>query len=780
MIDYDYLKSLNPAQYEAVTTLHGPLMVLAGAGSGKTRVLTMRIAYLMTNGVSPFNILALTFTNKAAREMKERIAKIVGDGDAKSLWMGTFHSVFARILRSEGHHLGFPANFTIYDTQDALNVLKKVLKEMSVDSDIYKPKKVLSRISNYKNNLITVKAYRNNPELMEADYRANMKLLGEIYSRYVDACFRNGAMDFDDLLLRTNELLTCFPEVLAKYQERFRYILVDEYQDTNHSQYLIVKALASKFENICVVGDDAQSIYSFRGANIHNILNFKNDYPDAVTVSLEQNYRSTQTIVEAANGVIDKNTEQFKKNVFSKNEVGEKIRVYRALSDADEAGFVATTIWEWHNTRQRKFADFAILYRTNSQTRAFEDALRKRNIPYRVYGGLSFYQRKEVKDLVAYLRCLVNANDNEALMRIINYPTRGIGETTLNRLIVFADSQSLPISAVLDNLEIYAVPLGFNKGITKRLTDFWLMMKAFQVMMKTEDAYSVAMEVAKRSGLIKNMKEDQTPEGISRLENIQELLNSIQGFIDEQRQLEDGDAGLTNFLGNIALSTDQDNTGDDGDKVSLMTIHLSKGLEFPVVHLVGLEENLFPSFMSSNTREELEEERRLFYVALTRAEKQAILTYAVSRFQWGKITDAEPSRFLSEIDARYLDFVNPVAEKKLINRSGLKSDIFDDVPYERRIFRKLEPKQKPVLRGEHKFNPNPQQLKLIAKAKINTPSGTLPEEIEVGDRVRHDRFGVGEVVFLDGTDPQNIKARVRFINEGEKNLILKFAKLIKL
>lgn len=784
MISYDYLKGLNNAQYEAVTTIEGPLMVLAGAGSGKTRVLTMRIAHLITNGVSPFNILALTFTNKAAREMKERIAKVVGDSDAKSLWMGTFHSVFARILRSEGYHLGFPSNFTIYDTQDALNVLKKVLKEMNVDSDIYKPKKVLSRISNYKNNLITVRAYKNNPELIEADYRANMKMMGEIYARYVDACYRNGAMDFDDLLLRTNELITRFPEVLAKYQDRFRYILVDEYQDTNHSQYLIVKALASKFENICVVGDDAQSIYSFRGANIYNILNFKKDYPDAVTVSLEQNYRSTQTIVEAANRVIDKNTEQFKKNVFSKNEIGEKIRVYRALSDADEAGFVAGNIWDLHNTQQRKFSDFAILYRTNSQTRAFEDALRKRNIPYRVYGGLSFYQRKEVKDLVAYLRCLVNGNDNEALMRIINYPTRGIGETTLNKLIVFADSQALSISSVLDNLGIYATQLGFNNGIIKRLNDFWMMMKAFQVMMKTDDAYSVAMEVAKRSGLIKNLKEDQTPEGISRLENVQELLNSMKGFIDEQMQLEDGDPSLVNFLANIALSTDQDNTEEDGEKVSLMTIHLSKGLEFPVVHLVGLEENLFPSFMSSSTREELEEERRLFYVALTRAEKQAVFTYAISRFQWGKITDAEPSRFLSEVDVEYLDFINPITEKKFINRSGLKSSIFDDTPSEPRTFRRIEPKQKLNLGTKNivppKVKSEPIKLKPIVKAQINTPMGTKIEEIEVGDSVRHDRFGVGEVVFLDGTDPQNIKARVNFANEGEKNLILKFAKLTKL
>ncbi|WP_312195819.1 ATP-dependent helicase [Epilithonimonas vandammei] len=774
----DYLKGLNEPQFEAVTTLEGPLMVLAGAGSGKTRVLTMRIAHLITNGIDPFNILALTFTNKAAKEMKERIAKVVGVSDARSLWMGTFHSVFARILRSEAHYLGYPSNFTIYDAQDALNVLKKVIKDMSVDAEVYKAKKVLSRISQYKNNLITVNAYFNNPELMEADERANMRLIGEIYRKYVEACFKNGAMDFDDLLLKTNELLTRFPEVLAKYQDRFRYILVDEYQDTNHSQYLIVKALASKFENICVVGDDAQSIYSFRGANIYNILNFKKDYPDAVTVSLEQNYRSTQNIVDAANVVISKNLQQFKKNVFSENEVGEKIKVYRSLSDADEANFVSANIFELHNTQQRKFSDFAILYRTNSQTRAFEDALRKKNIPYRVYGGLSFYQRKEVKDLLAYLRILINENDSEALSRIINYPARGIGETTQNKLIVFADARNVPITQVLDNLGFYAPQLGLNNGIITKLGDFWAMIKAFQVMLKTENVYDVAMEVAKRSGLIKFLKEDQTPEGISRVENIQELLNSMQGFIEEQRQIEDGDPSLSNFLENIALSSDTQNDKDDGDKVSLMTIHLSKGLEFPVVYLVGLEENLFPSFMSSSTREELEEERRLFYVALTRAEKQAYFTYAVSRFQWGKITDSEPSRFLSEVDSKYIEFINPMLEARFVNNSGISSNIFDERPSEPRFFKKKE--EKKTLERNTNVPPPKKTLKPVATARIINPAGQSSQDIEVGDMVRHDRFGVGKVEFLDGTDPQNIKAKVIFANEGEKNLILKFAKLTKI
>ncbi len=775
----DYLKGLNESQFEAVTTLQGPLMVLAGAGSGKTRVLTMRIAHLITNGVDPFNILALTFTNKAAKEMKERIAKVVGQSNARSLWMGTFHSVFARILRNEAHYLGYPSNFTIYDQQDALNVIKKVLKDMNIDADLYKPKKVQARISTYKNNLITVKAYYANPELIEADEKANMKFIGQIYQRYVEQCFKNGSMDFDDLLLKTNELLTRFPEVLAKYQDRFRYILVDEYQDTNHSQYLIVKALASKFENICVVGDDAQSIYSFRGANIYNILNFKKDYPDAVTVSLEQNYRSTQNIVNAANVVIAKNLQQFKKNVFSENEEGDKIKIYRSLSDADEANFVAGNIWETRNREQRKYSDFAILYRTNSQTRAFEDALRRKNIPYKVYGGLSFYQRKEVKDLIAYLRLLVNENDSEALMRIINYPARGIGETTQNKLVVFADAQNVSVSKVLDNLTMYSPHLGFNNGVLNKLSDFWSMIKAFQVLLKTETAYSVAMEVAKRSGLIKFLKDDQTPEGISRVENVQELMNSMQGFIEEQMQLEDGDPSLPNFLENIALSADTQDKNNEEDMVSLMTIHLSKGLEFPVVHLVGLEENLFPSFMSSSTREDLEEERRLFYVALTRAEKQAFFSYAISRFQWGKITDAEPSRFLSEIDDIYLEFVNPAIEKRFINNSGVRSNIFDEHPSEMRSFKKVE--KKTIERsGDSKPIAEQRKLKPVSTAKIINPSGASSQDIEVGDKVRHDRFGIGEVTFLDGTDPQNIKAKVIFQHEGEKNLILKYAKLTKI
>ena len=773
----DFLKGLNESQYKAVTTLQGPLMVLAGAGSGKTRVLTMRIANLITNGIDPFNILALTFTNKAAKEMKERIAKVAGESNAKSIWMGTFHSVFARILRSEGHFLGFESNFTIYDAQDSLNVLKKVIKDLDLDVEIYKPKKVQSKISAYKNNLITVRAYFNTPELIANDEKSNMKHLGTIYKKYVEQCYRNSAMDFDDLLLITNELLTRFPEVLAKYQDRFRYILVDEYQDTNHSQYLIIKALASKFENICVVGDDAQSIYSFRGANIYNILNFEKDYPNVEKVSLEQNYRSTRMIVDAANSVIARNINQFPKNVFSENEEGDKIKIYRALSDADEASFVATNIWDLHLRDKRRFSDIAVLYRTNSQTRAIEDALRKKNIPYKVYGGLSFYQRKEVKDLMAYLRILVNDNDNEALIRVINYPTRGIGETTQNKLIVFADSIDLPLSKVLDNISFYSSQLGLNNSVINKLNDFWQMIQAFRVMLKTENAYNVTMEVAKRSGLLRVLKEDQTPEGVSRIENIQEVMNSLQGFIEEQQQLDDGDSSLSNFLENITLSTDTEEKDDeDGDRVSLMTIHLSKGLEFPVVHLVGLEENLFPSIMSSNTRDELEEERRLFYVALTRAEKQIFLSYATFRYQWGKNTSCEPSRFIIEVDSHYLDFLNPNIERKVINRSGLKSNIFDETPSTPNTFRRLEPKKKiirPINTTQNK------EIVSISNAKITNGNGNI-QEIQVGDKVRHDRFGVGEVILIDGTDPENIKAKIDFANEGKKNLILKFAKLYKI
>lgn len=767
----DLFADLNEVQKQAVSTTEGPLMIIAGAGSGKTRVLTYRIAHLIDKGVDSFNILALTFTNKAAREMKERIAALIGGTEAKNLWMGTFHSVFARILRAEANKLGFPSNFTIYDQQDCLNVIKKIINELQLDTDIYKPKQVLGRISSYKNNLITVRAYFNNPELIEADTAAMRPKIGHIYQAYVDRCFKSGAMDFDDLLLRTNELLTRFPESLAKYQDRFRYIMVDEYQDTNHSQYLIVKALASRFENICVVGDDAQSIYAFRGANIRNILNFKKDYPDAKIIPLEQNYRSTQIIVEAANEVIAKNRDQLEKNVWTQNPSGDKIPVYRALSDADEANYVASEIFSLKMSQQKKNKNFAVLYRTNAQSRAIEEALRKKNISYKVFGGLSFYQRKEIKDLLAYLRILVNPKDQEALLRIINYPARGIGDTTVNKLIVGADQQQKSLDEILEQIEFLGNSLGLNKPTIDKLVNFWTMIKSFQVLLKTEDVYEVAMKVAVTSGILKTLKEDDTPEGISRVENIQELLNSLQGFVDEQRQLDEGDPSLNFFLENIALASDLDSGEEDDDKVSLMTIHLAKGLEFPVVFIVGLEENLFPSQMSLNTRQELEEERRLFYVALTRAEEKAYFTYATTRFRWGKIVDGEPSRFLEEISEKHLEVLNISFTNSIRNNSGLNSDIFAD------DFAPRYPKgPNPVYQKSKDPIKSPQNLKPISNAKLANPIGGSVANLKIGDHVLHDRFGKGTVVSIEG-DPENAKALINFENEGDKKLLLKFAKL---
>lgn len=767
----DLFADLNEVQKQAVSTTEGPLMIIAGAGSGKTRVLTYRIAHLIDKGVDSFNILALTFTNKAAREMKERIAALIGGTEAKNLWMGTFHSVFARILRAEANKLGFPSNFTIYDQQDCLNVIKKIINELQLDTDIYKPKQVLGRISSYKNNLITVRAYFNKLELIEADTAAMRPKIGHIYQAYVDRCFKSGAMDFDDLLLRTNELLTRFPESLAKYQDRFRYIMVDEYQDTNHSQYLIVKALASRFENICVVGDDAQSIYAFRGANIRNILNFKKDYPDAKIIPLEQNYRSTQIIVEAANEVIAKNRDQLEKNVWTQNPSGDKIPVYRALSDADEANYVASEIFSLKMSQQKKNKNFAVLYRTNAQSRAIEEALRKKNISYKVFGGLSFYQRKEIKDLLAYLRILVNPKDQEALLRIINYPARGIGDTTVNKLIVGADQQQKSLDEILEQIEFLGNSLGLNKPTIDKLVNFWTMIKSFQVLLKTEDVYEVAMKVAVTSGILKTLKEDDTPEGISRVENIQELLNSLQGFVDEQRQLDDGDPSLNFFLENIALASDLDSGEEDDDKVSLMTIHLAKGLEFPVVFIVGLEENLFPSQMSLNTRQELEEERRLFYVALTRAEEKAYFTYATTRFRWGKIVDGEPSRFLEEISEKHLEVLNISFTNSIRNNSGLNSDIFAD------DFAPRYPKgPNPVYQKSKDPIKSPQNLKPISNAKLANPVGGSVANLKIGDHVLHDRFGKGTVVSIEG-DPENAKALINFENEGDKKLLLKFAKL---
>ena len=621
------LNRLNAPQRAAVLQKEGPIIVIAGAGSGKTRVLTYRIANLMRQGVDAFHILALTFPNKAANEMKKRIADIVGNSEAKNLWMGTFHSVFAKILRFEADKLGYPQNFTIYDTQDSQRLINGIIKEKELDKDVYKYKQIQQRISSLKNNLITVRAYFNNPELVENDAIRKQPRFGEIYQEYVERCFKAGAMDFDDLLLKTNELLNVYPEVLAKYQNRFQYILVDEYQDTNHSQYLIVKALADRFHNICVVGDDAQSIYAFRGANINNILNFKSDYPEAKEYKLEQNYRSTKNIVEAANSVIEHNKVRLDKVVFTENEMGELIKVHRSPTDADEGRFVASSIFENKMQHQLANGKFAVLYRTNSQSRAIEDALRKRDIPYRIYGGLSFYQRKEIKDMLAYLRLIINPNDEEALVRIINFPARGIGETTMEKLTLAANHYKKSIFEIMYNVN--KLPeLHINSTTKQKLTDFVVMILNLQALNQRANVFEVAEQVAKKTGLLQEFKKDGTPEGIAKMENIEEMLNGMKDFVIGQEDVADSTGSLAEYLEDVSLATDSDKEIGDDDRVALMTIHLAKGLEFPYVYIVGMEEDLFPLAKSIQSRDELEEERRLFYVALTRAEKQAYLTYA--------------------------------------------------------------------------------------------------------------------------------------------------------
>ncbi len=766
-----FLDELNEAQKAPVLHKDGPLMVIAGAGSGKTRVLTYRIAHLMNQGVDAFNILALTFTNKAAREMKKRIAEIVGPSEAKNLWMGTFHSIFARLLRFDGDKLGFPSNFTIYDTQDSQRLIASIIKEMGLDKDVYKYKQIQQRISSYKNSLITVRAYFQNPELQEADAMAKRPRTGEIYQQYVDRCFKAGAMDFDDLLLRTNELLTRFPEVLMKYQERFRYILVDEYQDTNHSQYLIVRALADRYQNICVVGDDAQSIYSFRGANISNILNFQRDYDDVAVYRLEQNYRSTRNIVNAANSIIARNKQQLKKVVWTANEEGTPIKLHRSPTDAEEGRFVASSIFEHKMQQQLPNGHFAVLYRTNSQSRAIEDALRKRDIPYRIYGGLSFYQRKEIKDVLAYLRLVVNPGDEEALKRVINFPARGIGDATIDKLTIAANESGRTIFELIENLEVQ--PLGLHGGTRRKLSDFANMIRSFQILNQQADAFVLAEQVARKSGLLLEFKKDGTPEGIARMENIEELLNGIKDFVEGQKELADARGDLSEFLEDVALATDMDKEQGDDDRVALMTIHLAKGLEFPYVYIVGMEEDLFPSAMSMNTRSELEEERRLFYVALTRAEKQAYLTYTQNRYRWGKLIDAEPSRFIAEIDEQYVENLTPAETYRF--RPLLDGDIFGEVDKSRL---RLE---KPVSgTPPSRLGPSPDQLRKLRKIKpqLGQPVGTdtATPDLKEGSLVDHSRFGRGTVLKIEGTG-QDKKAEIRFEQGDVKKLLLRFAKL---
>jgi len=769
-----YISQLNDAQQEPVLHKDGPMIIIAGAGSGKTRVLTIRIAYLMSQGVDAFNILSLTFTNKAAREMKKRISDIVGTTEAKNLWMGTFHSVFARILRSEADKLGYPSNFTIYDTQDSVRLISSIIKEMQLDRDVYKPKQVLGRISSYKNSLVTVKAYFNNPELQEADAMSKKPRIGEIYQQYVERCFKAGAMDFDDLLLKTNELLNRFPDVLAKYQDRFRYILVDEYQDTNHSQYLIVRALSDRFQNICVVGDDAQSIYAFRGANINNILNFQKDYEGVKTYRLEQNYRSTKNIVEAANSIIDKNKTKLDKIVWTANDFGPKVKVHRSMTDGEEGRFVASTIWEQKMQNQLGNGQFAILYRTNAQSRAMEDALRKRDIPYRIYGGLSFYQRKEIKDVLCYLRLVINPKDEEALIRVINYPARGIGDTTVEKLTIAANHYKRSIFEVMQNID--RIDLKLNAGTKNKLQDFVTMIQSFQVINENQDAFYLADHVTKKTGLIQELKKDATPEGIAKIENIEELLNGIKDFIEGQREIDGARGALSEFMEDVALATDLDKDTGDDDRVALMTIHLAKGLEFPYVFVVGMEEDLFPSAMSMSTRSELEEERRLFYVALTRAEHQAYLTYAQSRYRWGKLTDSEPSRFINEIESQYLEYLSP-EETNYRYKPMIDSDIFGDV--DKSKLRQMKPVSgtppKHITGNEPKPDLNIRKLKPIS-GPTKTGANLFDSGLTQGNIVMHERFGKGEVVNIEGVGADK-KAEIKFEIGGIKKLLLRFAKL---
>ena len=751
------LQNLNPSQLEPTLQTDGPMIVIAGAGSGKTRVLTYKIAYLMSKGVDAFNILALTFTNKAAKEMKERISSMLEDNESKNLWIGTFHSVFAKILRIEADKLGYPTNFTIYDTQDSQKLVSSIISELNLDKEIYKYKQIYSRISSYKNSLITVKAYNSNNELIEADRQARRPKLIDIYSEYVNRCFKSGAMDFDDLLLKTNELLSRFPEVLSKYQNMFRYVLVDEYQDTNHSQYLIVKALSDKFQNICVVGDDAQSIYGFRGANINNILNFQKDYDDVKLFKLEQNYRSTKNIVKAANSLIEKNQKRLEKVVWTDNDEGSKIKVNRLLTDGDEGRFVASSIFENKNSKQLQNKDFAILYRTNAQSRAFEDSLRKRNIPYRVYGGLSFYQRKEIKDVLAYLRLIINENDEEAFKRVINFPTRGIGQTTINKLVIQANSLNISLYGLCKELD--KSPLNISSGIKLKVSNFINLIESFKISSKTKNAFDIANEVVNDTGIIKTYSALTSIEDQAKIQNIEEMLNGIKDFVEIQKEIPESTGSISEFLEDVALATDLDKDDQDTNKVALMTIHLAKGLEFPIVYIVGLEENLFPSAMNLNSRNDLEEERRLFYVALTRAEKEAYLSYALSRYRWGKLTDSEPSRFIDEINEEYLDILTSVNENKF----------------------------RPLVRSTTNSEPSFNKLrfnKVIAKPKGNfkklqensNKSNLFDNKLVVGNVVEHIRFGKGEVINIEGRGA-DVKAEIKFENGGLKKLLLRFAKL---
>ena len=779
----DYISELNDRQKEAVLHIDGPIMIVAGAGSGKTKVLTTRIAHLLAHGVDAFNILALTFTNKAAREMKERVEKILGNTSARSLYIGTFHSVFARILRGEATRLGYPSNFTIYDTDDAKSVLKTVINELNLDDKHYKPNVVYNRISSAKNALVGPAEYANDYAIQQEDMRSNRPAIAQIYDAYAKRCFKNGAMDFDDLLIKMYELLKNFPESLHKFQHKFKYIMIDEYQDTNPAQYEIIKLLGAAHENVCVVGDDAQSIYSFRGATIENILQFQKDYDDVKLVKLEQNYRSTQSILNVANEVIRNNKGQIPKNLWTDNAPGEKIRLVRLMTDNEEGKFVADTIQEQRLRNHYNNRDFAILYRTNAQSRAFEESLRRMAIPYTIYGGISFYQRKEIKDFVAYLRIIVNQQDEESLKRIINYPTRGIGKSSIDKAVLAANQNDISLWQVLER----ASEFGFKAGTLETVENFVLMIRSFASMLATKNAYEVAQHVGKQTNLVKELFNDKTTEGLARYENIQELLNSIKEFTelpDEDGVLETDTKGLGNYLQQITLVTDADEKDPNADTVKLMSIHAAKGLEFSCVFAAGLEEMLFPNAMAINTREELEEERRLFYVVITRAKQRLWITYANTRYRFGNLVQNEPSRFIEEIPSEYLD--------RSFAGGGLRNQGFGSGPsgsaYDR-MHGSSFGNGGSADQAEKRYGPPPTKKdarppyvppKPYLKTIEHNPSPDFVASdtsgLQIGQKVEHQKFGFGEVVGMEGS-AHNPIATVKFQYNGEKKIMLNFAKL---
>lgn len=786
----NYLEQLNEVQRQAVEQTEGPVMIIAGAGSGKTRVLTYRIAHLVAGGVDPFQILSLTFTNKAAREMKERISKLVGN-EARNLWMGTFHSVFSKILRIEAEKINYPQNYTIYDSDDSKSLIKDILKEQNLDEKVYKPGMVLNRISSAKNNLYNYSDYQRQSELVADDQSSGKPKMGLLFELYSKRCFKAGAMDFDDILYNTWKLLQEHPDILHKYQHKFRYVMVDEFQDTNFAQYVIVKKLSAVHHNICVVGDDAQSIYAFRGANIQNILNFEKDYPELKTFKLEQNYRSTKTIVKAANSVITVNRDQLKKEVWTDNHHGEKIRLLRALSDNEEGQQVARMIYEEKMNRRLHNTDFAILYRTNAQSRSMEEGLRRLNISYRVYGGTSFYQRKEIKDLLAYFRLAINPGDEEAMKRVINYPARGIGKTTVDRIVVHAAQENVSTWQVIEN--IHEFKTGINQGIRDKVAEFGTMVKSWNIMLPNHQAYELASHIASTSGLLHELYNDRTPEGVSHYENVQELLNGIKEFSENGTLPIEAPSSeslpplrtLDLYIQDIALLTDADNNKDgDNDKVSLMTIHQAKGLEFKNVFVVGLEENLFPSQLSVNSRSDLEEERRLFYVAITRAEEKLTLSLAATRYRWGNLIMSEPSRFLEEVDADCIEEMGGSHKKRLFEEEderggwGARTGFGAGGNAQRRpASRAPQSSTRPAQQ------PNaPQGFRKVSQAQPKATQSDMdfiaadPSQIQVGLTVEHQRFGRGQVLKVEGRSPET-KATILFEGQGEKQLLLKFAKL---